>query len=98
MKDIGEVKKLFEEEVSEVRDGIVEIKSNRFDFAEGFSSLKVFCDLLNEKYSIKLGAKGVDTLAEKYAEEKKYKFKCFPDNWGQFGSAAGPIRNKKMVR
>jgi len=43
------------------RKGILEIKSNRFDFAEGFSSLKVFCDLLNEKYSIKLGAKGVDT-------------------------------------
>ena len=37
-------------------------------------------------------------LAEKYAEEKKYNFKCFPANWGQFGSAAGPIRNKKMVR
>ena len=44
------------------------------------------------------GARGVDTLAEKYADEKKYKFKCFPANWGQFGSAAGPIRNKKMVR
>ena len=44
------------------------------------------------------GARGVDTLAEKYAGEKKYKFKCFPANWGQFGSAAGPIRNKKMVR
>ena len=44
------------------------------------------------------GARGVDTLAEKYAEDKKYEFRCFPANWGQFGSAAGPIRNKKMVR
>ena len=37
-------------------------------------------------------------MAEKYAEDKKYEFRCFPANWGQFGSAAGPIRNKKMVR
>ena len=44
------------------------------------------------------GARGVDTLAEKYAEEKKYEFKCFPANWGQFGRAAGPIRNEKMVK
>lgn len=44
------------------------------------------------------GARGVDTLAEKYAEDKDYQFRCFPANWGQFGSAAGPIRNKKMVR
>lgn len=41
-------------------DGLLEIKSNRFDFAEGISSLKVDCDLYNEKYSIKLGAKNVN--------------------------------------
>ena len=45
------------------RKGVLEIKSNKFDFAEGFSSLKVFCDLLKEKYSIKLEAKDVDTDA-----------------------------------
>ena len=43
------------------------------------------------------GARGVDSLAESYAEEKGYDFKCFPANWGQFGRAAGPIRNRKMV-
>ena len=45
------------------REGILEIKSNRFDLTEGFSSLKVYCDLFKQKYSIKLGAKDVDTDA-----------------------------------
>ena len=45
------------------RGGILEIKSNKFDFADGFSTLKIFCDLAKEKYSIKLGAKDVDTDA-----------------------------------
>ena len=41
--------------------GILEIKSNKFDFAEGISTLKVYCDLVKEKYSIKLGAKDVES-------------------------------------
>ena len=42
------------------KDGILEVKSNRFDFAEGISSLKVFCDLKNHKYNIKLGVKDIN--------------------------------------
>ena len=45
------------------RQGILEIKSNKFDFAKGTSSLNVNCDLLNEKYNIVLDAKEVDTDA-----------------------------------
>ena len=45
------------------RAGILEIKSNKFDFAQGFSNLKVFCDLAKEKYSINLEANEVDTDA-----------------------------------
>lgn len=45
------------------RNGIAQIKSNKFDFAKGTSSLDVNCDLLNEKYSIVLDAKEVDTDA-----------------------------------
>lgn len=41
--------------------GILEIKSNKFDFAEGISTLKVYCDLVKEKYSIRLGAKDVES-------------------------------------
>ena len=36
-------------------NGIVDIKSNRFDFAEGQSSLKANFDLINKKYNVKLG-------------------------------------------
>lgn len=43
------------------KNGILEVKSNRFDFAEGYSSLKVFCDLLNQKYNIKLGVNNIDS-------------------------------------
>ena len=45
--------------------GILEIKSNKFDFADGISTLKVYCDMLKQKYSVRLGAKDVnsDTIA-----------------------------------
>lgn len=41
--------------------GILNIKSNRFDIADGISSLAVNCDLVNLLYSIKLGVKDVDS-------------------------------------
>jgi hypothetical protein len=40
---------------------------------------------------------GVDTAAERYAEEKGFKTLLFPAEWDKYGKAAGPIRNKKMV-
>ena len=43
--------------------GILEIKSNKFDFADGISTLKVYCDMAKQKYSIRLGAKDVDSDA-----------------------------------
>ena len=45
--------------------GILEIKSNKFDFADGISTLKVYCDMAKQKYSVRLGAKDVnsDTIA-----------------------------------
>ena len=43
--------------------GILEIKSNKFDFADGISTLKVYCDLAKQKYSVRLGAKDVDSDA-----------------------------------
>ena len=41
--------------------GILKIKSNRFDIADGISSLFVNCDLKNLKYYIKLGAKDINS-------------------------------------
>ena len=43
--------------------GILEIKSNKFDFADGISTLKVYCDLAKQTYSVRLGAKDVDSDA-----------------------------------
>ena len=43
------------------------------------------------------GAKGADTLAEKYAFEKNIPIKIFPANWSKFGKRAGIIRNKEII-
>lgn len=45
------------------KEGILDIQSNKFDFAEGISTLKIYCDLAKEKYNIRLGTKNVDTDA-----------------------------------
>lgn len=42
-------------------DGILTLKSNRFDIADGISSLKIVADLVNGKYNLKLGIKDVDS-------------------------------------
>ncbi len=42
-------------------NGILKIVSNRFDIAEGISSLFVNCDLKNLKYYVKLGAKDINS-------------------------------------
>jgi len=43
------------------KEGVLEIKSNKFNFAEGISTLKVVCDLIKHNYYIRLGAKDVET-------------------------------------
>lgn len=43
------------------------------------------------------GARGVDTLGERYAREHNYPLKRFPADWIRYGRAAGPIRNKQMA-
>ena len=41
-------------------------------------------------------ARGVDTLARKYAEEKGFECMKFPANWNLYGKRAGYIRNRQM--
>lgn len=43
------------------KNGLLEIKSNKFDFAEGISTLKVACDLKKHLYSIRLGVKDINS-------------------------------------
>lgn len=43
------------------KNGVLQVKSNRFDFAEGISSCKVDCDLIKHLYSVKLGVKDINS-------------------------------------
>lgn len=43
------------------------------------------------------GAKGVDAMGERYAEEMNLKLNVFYADWSQHGRAAGHIRNRKMA-
>lgn len=43
------------------KNGMLEIHSNKFDFAEGISTLKVVCDLMKHNYSIRLGVKDINS-------------------------------------
>ena len=43
------------------KNGILNLKSNRFDIADGISTLKLNADLVNRKYAIRLGVKDVDS-------------------------------------
>jgi hypothetical protein len=53
----------------------------------------------NEEVQIISGlAKGADTLGCRYAQEADYPLRGFKAEWGKFGRAAGPIRNKLMAK
>ena len=43
------------------------------------------------------GAKGVDSLAEKYAARNHIPFLLFPANWERYGKRAGLMRNQQIV-
>lgn len=43
------------------------------------------------------GARGADSLAEKYANEKGFELKVISAQWDKYGKRAGFIRNNKMA-
>lgn len=43
------------------------------------------------------GAKGADSLAERYAIEHNYPITIFYPDWNLYGKSAGPIRNEQIV-
>ena len=43
------------------------------------------------------GARGADTLAERYAKEKAIPYLIFPANWDRYGKGAGILRNQDIV-
>jgi hypothetical protein len=44
------------------------------------------------------GARGADTLGERYAEEQNHPLKIFPAEWDKYGNSAGHIRNREMAK
>jgi len=56
----------------------------------------VECDF-NIQTVVSGGAKGVDALGERYAEQADVKLVVYPADWEKNGRAAGPIRNRKMA-
>lgn len=58
------------------------------------------CDhLLNNHKNVCVvsgGARGADSLAERYAKERGYELKVFPADWNKFGKSAGYKRNRQM--
>lgn len=43
-------------------------------------------------------ARGADSLAEKWSFENYIPNRHFPADWDQYGKAAGPIRNRQMLK
>lgn len=43
------------------------------------------------------GARGVDTLGERYAKDEGVPVKVFPADWQTYGKRAGPLRNIEMA-
>lgn len=72
-----------------------------------FDNYEYLCDkcdlLLKDKHDthriiiISGGAKGADSLGERYAKERGYQVDIYQAQWGRHGKAAGPIRNGLMA-
>lgn len=68
------------------------------DYSFVRKKLEHLTSYIKSRYDILIvsgGAKGADTLAERYAVEKGYRFICFKPDWTN-GKKAGYIRNRKM--
>ena len=75
--------------------------------SRGFSNYKLLKEKCNEylrekrkEYNIIIisgGARGADTLGEKYAQDEGFSLEVFSANWNKFGKSAGFIRNEQMA-
>ena len=75
--------------------------------SRGFSNYKLLRENCNEylrekrkDYNIIIisgGARGADTLGEKYAQDEGFSLEVFPANWNKFGKSAGFRRNEQMA-
>lgn len=65
-----------------------------------FDDWELIChclDNLNPSEICHGGAAGVDSLAQKWADERGVQSTVFEANWAAEGRSAGPTRNKRML-
>jgi hypothetical protein len=71
------------------------------DYAD-FDRLCTVLDGLDELAKIELvihgGARGADELAGRWAAKHQRQTRVFPADWNAHGKAAGPIRNRQMLK
>jgi hypothetical protein len=58
----------------------------------------VMSDYQNVEVIVSGGARGADTLGERWASENGVKTLIFKPDWDKYGKSAGFIRNKDIVR
>lgn len=66
-----------------------------------FCQIVDFClqSLIQQGYRIVIvsgGAKGTDSMAERYGKDREYEVKVFLADWNRFGNSAGFVRNREM--
>lgn len=68
---------------------------------DNYDLLREKCDNIlrnqDEVIIISGGAKGADSLGERYAKERGYSTEVFHAKWEEHGKKAGPIRNQEMA-
>lgn len=67
-----------------------------FDDYEQFKS-SINGEKIKFKSIISGGAKGVDTMAERFAKEIGVPVKIYLPDWKKYETAAGPIRNRQII-
>jgi len=70
--------------------------------SRGFTDYALLCRVVgqvkgNVSIIVSGGAKGADTLAEKYARERGIELIVYPPNWALYGKSAGFRRNQTIV-
>ena len=68
------------------------------DYERMTNVLDALFDHITEYIIVSGGAKGADTLGEKYAEEEGLEVEHHPANWYKYGRGAGFKRNLEMAQ
>jgi len=69
---------------------------NYEDYSEFKKTIKEYFELNKITEIVSGGARGIDKMAEKFADENNIPKKIFEANWNQYGKRAGPARNRKI--